>query len=353
MSTPPATADSTVGVQTIYGPFFIGAFLSTFLYGVNLVQMFTYYETCQRDRRWMKMFILYLFIALTLDSAFNIILVYQPLLIQCGQLKILTMAPFFLRTDAVMTVAISTPVQVFMAWRIGVLTKNRIVPAIIVVLAIVSFLGGVATTIAVSIFSQFAQFQIFRAAPITWLVSTAVVDVMITITLGVTLRKGQTGAAPTDAYIGRLIRLTVQTGSITTVAAVANIIVFSIFQEDTYTFIWDLSLAQLYINTTLSSLNTRCTPLAKTVLFSSSELRSTELPPLKTSPNIFRGMTLNIDPPRRSSISTLNYSYQSSIGRKPHGYTGMSLSRSGELGASFDYPPGAGVEIIAGARYPI
>jgi hypothetical protein len=41
--------------------------------------------------------------------------------------------------DAILTVAISLPVQLFIAWRIRVLTHSSIMPVIIAILALVAF----------------------------------------------------------------------------------------------------------------------------------------------------------------------------------------------------------------------
>jgi len=226
---------------------------------VTLVQMFIYYQTSKRDPTWMRLLILYLFIAETANTGFNIALVYEPLILRFGQQFPLINSPIFLRADGAVTVAISTPVQLFMAWRIKVLTGSTLLAAAISFLSLVALGGGIWTTISVSLLPQFHQFSEFRAAPSTWLVSSATGDVVITTALVYSLSKKKTGFAQMDDYISRIMLATVQTGALTAIAALADAVVFLVVQNSTLFFIWDLSLSKLYTNTILSSLNARNT----------------------------------------------------------------------------------------------
>ena len=96
------------------------------------------------------------------------------------------------------------PVQIFMAWRIWVLTGVIWPGLLITILAVVSFGnlsafyesffllsiiagGGVRTTVSVSKDPHFQSFKTFLAAPTLWLVTTAAADVMITASLVATL----------------------------------------------------------------------------------------------------------------------------------------------------------------------
>ncbi|KAJ7586792.1 hypothetical protein C8J56DRAFT_107164 [Mycena floridula] len=245
------------GPAQIYGPILIGAFLSTVLYGVSLVQMFIYYRTAKRDPLWMRLLVLYLLIAETANTGFNIALVYEPLILKFGEKVALVTSPVFLRADGAVTVAISTPVQLFMAWRIKALTGSMLAAAGIGLLAVVACAGGIATSVFVTLKPNFQQFNQFTAAPSTWLIASAVCDVAIAVLLFYALSKKKSGFADMDDYITRIMLITVQTGALTAVAALADAIVFVSIKESTIFFSWDLSLSKLYTNTLLSSLNAR------------------------------------------------------------------------------------------------
>ncbi|KAJ3820808.1 hypothetical protein F5880DRAFT_1733128 [Lentinula raphanica] len=159
---------------------------------------------------------------------------------------------------------VSTPVQIFMAWRIRIITEKNLPVAFISVLSLTSFAGSIWLTVSVSNSPQFAKFDSFRAAPILWLVGSAVADIAISICLVYSLSKGRKYQ---NAILGierglndrihRIIRATIATGMLTTLTALVDAIVFLIKPDTTIFFSWDLTLCKLYTITLLISFNGR------------------------------------------------------------------------------------------------
>ncbi|KAF5373386.1 hypothetical protein D9757_009765 [Collybiopsis confluens] len=239
-------------VIEVYTPFFVGTFLNIFLYGIAVTQMYTYYRTSKNDKLWMRLLILYLFVLETVNSFLDIGLVFEPLLLNFGNKDVIATSPWSerqlhcldedliltfvlvllaLRLDGVTTALISTPVQIFMAYRIHVIMET-IIPAVIVSMLAISSLsadpcryaqfshiligllykaGSVWLAIAVSQSPQYAKFDDFRAAPSLWLISSAVADIAIACCLVYGLSKKRTGFA---------------TGSLTALTALIDVIVF-------------------------------------------------------------------------------------------------------------------------------
>ncbi|KAF8129072.1 hypothetical protein EV363DRAFT_393079 [Boletus edulis] len=245
------------GVELLFGPMLIGVFLNCILYGTMIIQSLMYFQTYKRDPRWFKMFVFYLLFCETLNTICNIVMMYEPLIIRYGTQRAVTVAPIMLSADPALTVMISLPVQLFVAWRIRIMSRSMIVPAIIGLLAIVGFLGGIATAVSVSIINEYAQFWRFYPAPITWLAASSAADIVITASLVYNLSSQRTGFAATDDLINRIIRMAIQTGLITAVSASLDILLFLIFRNATLNFIWDLTLSKLYSNSLLSTLNAR------------------------------------------------------------------------------------------------
>ncbi|KAF8556648.1 hypothetical protein OG21DRAFT_1482862 [Imleria badia] len=245
------------GVELLFGPILIGVFLNCILYGTVVVQTFMYFQTYKRDRRWFKIFIFYLLICETLNTLCDIGMMYEPLVIRYGTTQAVTFAPIMLSADPALTVMVSLPVQLFIAWRVKIMSKSKIVPTIICFLAIAAFVGGVATAVSVAIINEYAHFRKFDAAALTWLASSTAADILITTSLVYNLSSKRTGFAATDDVINRIIRLTVHTGLITAVFASLDIALFLAFRGTTLNFIWDLSLSKLYSNSLLSTLNAR------------------------------------------------------------------------------------------------
>ncbi|KAJ7588272.1 hypothetical protein C8J56DRAFT_941253, partial [Mycena floridula] len=222
--------------------------------------MFTYHEkSSKRDPIWTRGLVLCLFLCITLVTAFNMVAIYKSLVQQFGQLH--PQIPFYLRPEPVMIGIISTPVQLLMAWRIMVITETRLWTYIIVAIAMLSFSASICTTIQSSFMPNVSQFAEFRIASITWLVSSAIADLIITGVLVYSLHVRKSGYNTSlDTYVNHVIRgtiLTVQTGTLTAMFAFSDTLVFAALKDTTINFAWGLALPNLYISTILSSLNAR------------------------------------------------------------------------------------------------
>ncbi|KAF8157414.1 hypothetical protein K438DRAFT_1986533 [Mycena galopus ATCC 62051] len=271
MAAPPASAPD---VTLLFGPMLIGVLLNTMLYGAMAVQVhtashespphnpiatqaFLYYGRYRNDRPWFRYLVLYLVIIETANWVCDVGIIYEPLILRYGQPRALVMSPILLRTDAVLTVLVSTPVQLFIAWRVRVVTRAYILPTMIFILAMVSFGGGIATTTIVTLHPDFASFGHFRAEVITWLVSSTACDVVLTASLVYSLWTRKTNMISTDSYINKIIRLSVQTGFITAAAALLDMVLYLTLPNSSVNFIFDFALSKLYTNALISTLNAR------------------------------------------------------------------------------------------------
>ncbi|KAJ7857155.1 hypothetical protein B0H13DRAFT_2357063 [Mycena leptocephala] len=261
------------GVELLFGPMLIGVLLSTLVYGIMSVQvkcpayireysvtafqMLRYYQTYKMDALWIRYFMLYLFIAETANLLVEIGIIYEPLIVRYGTPQALIKSPLVLPGDAISIVLVSTPIQLFTAWRISVITESIAVPMIISILSVASFGGGLLVTVFVTIRNEFREFQSFSGAVILWLISSAVCDVLIAIILIYSLATRKTGFTAVDGQINRIIRcqwfmlsspflqkwasflirftetVIVQTGAITAVTALADVILFLAFPTTT------------------------------------------------------------------------------------------------------------------------
>jgi len=150
----------------------------------------------------------------------------------------------------------STPIQLFLAWRVKLTSNSTVIPLIICIFAVTSLIGGVATTISICFIKQLSQLHRFEPAVLVWLVSSAVADVLITSSLSLNLYHRKTGIRTTDDLLDRIIRLTIQTGLVTTTVAIAELVVYST-TTTTLFCLFDFVLAKLYSNSLLSTLNAR------------------------------------------------------------------------------------------------
>ncbi|CAA7268582.1 unnamed protein product [Cyclocybe aegerita] len=91
-----------------------------------------------------------------------------------------------------------------------------------------------------------------------WLISSAAADSLIAVSLAWSLYRRKTGFRATDAVITRIILFSVQTGIVTSVAALVSMITFvALPLTNTTTFVFNVLLMKLYGNFILATLNNR------------------------------------------------------------------------------------------------
>jgi len=246
-------------IDLIYGPMLIGVFFNCILFGVMIMQIFIYFQTYTKDIPWIRYFVVYLLIAEMANTACDMYLIYQPLVKDFGTLLAVTYYPLLLAASPVVTVLISTPIQMFTAWRISVISQGKKIPALVCLFSLVSFAGAMKVTVDVATFKLFSTKDTFKfnMPGVIWFVGSACADVLITVTLVYSLSVRKTGHASTNVSVNRIIRLTVQTGLVTMLFALADLLFFTISSKTAISFVWDFSISKLYTNALLSTLNAR------------------------------------------------------------------------------------------------
>nr|GAT52707.1 predicted protein [Mycena chlorophos] len=308
---PPGAPD----VTSLFGPLLLGVLLNTTLYGVMMIQAYLYFNHFKRfvtissfpsaiparilsapapclpfqfrplatgcffafltryiwsgearsppdllthcDRSWFKWLVGYLVVVETANVVCDIGLIYEPLIIRYAQLEALVTSPILLRADGLLTVLVSCPAQLFVAWRLHVITCSYLLSLTIAFLSIVALGGGISVSAIVTMHPDFASFPAFKPEVFTWLIASAGCDVLLTSALVVSLWTRKSKVAATDSYVNKIIRLTVQTGMITAAAALTDMLLYALIPNTTFNFIIDFPLSKLYTNSLLSTLNAR------------------------------------------------------------------------------------------------
>ncbi|KAJ4485203.1 hypothetical protein J3R30DRAFT_3696523 [Lentinula aciculospora] len=312
-------------VELTFGPILIGVFLNMILFGVLLNQagdasspmhstiLKPYSESIDAlllsklpveilsDAWCIQILVAYLFVLEIANTALDMAMIYQPLITEYGvppfpsssslvelwsassqeRKKLSWNFPSYLlqaRTDTdidalfrpepIIMAMISLPIQSFFAWRIQMITKSYWIP---LSLADGFAVGGVITGIKFAIIKLFARKPELHWCALLWFLTSGVADLLITITLVISLYRRKTGFSATDSLINQLIRLTIQTGMITAICAICAVIFFMALPHTALNFPWDLMLSKFYTNCLMSNLNAR------------SNLRHP--PPTETSPS--------------------------------------------------------------------
>ncbi|KIY71204.1 hypothetical protein CYLTODRAFT_487422 [Cylindrobasidium torrendii FP15055 ss-10] len=260
--------------EVAHGPMLIGFVFNILLYGIMMTQVYLYYVTFKRfvfqpppvvkangrllfrDHIWMKLFVALLFVLDTLNAAFDFAYMYESLVIHFGDIPFLNNADWVFATDPVLTGIIACLVQLFFVWRIKVLTGNYLFVAVVTLATLAGCAGGIATTVEVIQQPRFTLFQNFKSVVILWLAAECVADISITGILVWHLRKHKSGFNQSDEVIDRIIRLTMQTGMLTSICASLDLIFFLCDPTGTH-LIFNFPLSKLYTNSLMSTLNAR------------------------------------------------------------------------------------------------
>ncbi|KAJ7137228.1 hypothetical protein C8R46DRAFT_612965 [Mycena filopes] len=248
------------GVDLLFGPMLAGVVLNMILYGVMFVQMLTYYRRYTKDSRWIRYFMLYLFFVETVNLFVEFGIVYEPLIIRNGQASAIIRAPTLLPGDSVLISIVSAPVQLFTTWRISVITSSYIVPAFIALLSLGSFTSGILVSVMVAMNPEFRGFGNFTTEIIVWLSLSAACDIVIAVAMTHALSTRKTGFSLVDGQINRIIRLSVESGAITAMTALLDVMLFLVFPRTSLNFLVDFPLSALYTCTMLAMLNSRERP---------------------------------------------------------------------------------------------
>ncbi|KAJ7429391.1 hypothetical protein B0H11DRAFT_2145552 [Mycena galericulata] len=243
------------GVDLLFGPMLIGVLLNMILYGIVFIQMFAYFERYPNDSTWIRCLMRYLFLVATANVFIESGILYQPLIMQYGEQASILVSPKLLPGDSILIAIVSAPIQLFTAWRISVITGSFIVPTLIGLLSLTSFVGGILVSIMVFLNPNFRDFDTFSTEVSLWLVSSAVCDVSIAIAMSYSLWRRKTGFSQVDGQINRIVRLTVETGAVTAVAALVDVLLFQLFPTTSLNFIVDYPLSNPYTCSILAMLN--------------------------------------------------------------------------------------------------
>ncbi|KAJ3501913.1 hypothetical protein NLJ89_g9128 [Agrocybe chaxingu] len=215
--------EHNVDVQALFSPILLSVLISMVLQGILLSQIYNYFVKYKNDGPLNKYLVLLVFVVEALNTAFSMHMIYQPLVLQFGSPTAASKYPFGRGVDAR------------------------------------SILRGLAYSALAPIHLDTSGDMHFGANVICWRDICNLPDqalLFICEQKADQRHERKTGVKSSDAVISRIIRLTVQTGLITSVAAVANVItLLALPAGNTLNFIFNITLMKFYGNFLLATLN--------------------------------------------------------------------------------------------------
>ncbi|KZV72276.1 hypothetical protein PENSPDRAFT_733589 [Peniophora sp. CONT] len=248
---------------TIQGPILLGVGLNLLLYGVNCCQVYRYlagHAAKGNAGIWSSCFVTSLLLLDTLCIIFNGWYIYRTLITHFGDAEYLLQSDWTLNIELFFAGIVGLLTQGFFGHRVRKVTGSSLSAFVVWTLSVIQFVATVITGAIAFKKPQFLEFlndARVKALVIVWLIASVACDAIITSALVLYLRRQKIGFVDSDRLIDRIVRLTVQTGLISTIVVSLDLILYLFYHKQALHLMVNLVIINVYINSTLCSLNAR------------------------------------------------------------------------------------------------
>ncbi|KAJ7082892.1 hypothetical protein B0H15DRAFT_433608 [Mycena belliarum] len=253
-----SVVDSNFG--TTLGAFEAGVLISYVLFGFTTLQTYIYFTRFADDRRALKYLVAVVW-ALELGHAICVgHALYAMTVTYYGQPARLVRAPASLAVAITFASFVAPCVQSFFAHRIYRLSRRWPVPLLCYALSLARLAGAVCAAVAEFRTVSIAEFEDRWEALVlgVWAVGAAN-DVLIAGTLAWLFARRRCEGLPKRSLrmVDKLIVWTIETGVLTSIAAVLTLICFLTLKTNYAWLAWCVVTTRLFSNALLASLNSR------------------------------------------------------------------------------------------------
>ncbi|KAK0194324.1 hypothetical protein F5146DRAFT_1035258 [Armillaria mellea] len=241
------------------GPIIVGCLLNWWLFGTLSVQLYLYYLAFPNDKRFTKCLVYGIYIIESVQTMLIAHDVFATFGYGFGDMDALTRVNLYSLTVPILGAVAACVGQGFYAYRIFVLSKSKIIPIFIICISLANSVASMFTGICG--FQAGTETKLHtRKIYITVGIScgaAALCDILIAICMTYYLMRSTTNFRRTRILVTKIIRLTVETGSVTAVAALLNIVLFIALPYQTSFIAPGLLVPKLYANSIYMVLNSR------------------------------------------------------------------------------------------------
>ncbi|KAG8759284.1 hypothetical protein FRC14_006284 [Serendipita sp. 396] len=196
------------------------------------MQFSRYWTAFPDDKPWTRRLVYSVILLDTLQTGFTIHNAWRILGSGWGNQDIVLHPEWSWGSVPLFTGLVSLLVQGFYAYRISMLIQSRLTKWIIALILLISA-AQCASGIFSGIYYAFGAFtgsgHTVAAVTTIWLGGTALCDLIITTAIVSFLMIKIAGFKPTDNVVSKVIKMTVETGALTTSFATADLILFLLF----------------------------------------------------------------------------------------------------------------------------
>ncbi|KAF7342903.1 hypothetical protein MSAN_02006700 [Mycena sanguinolenta] len=233
-------------------------FLQSILYGMGLLQAWLYFLWYKKDGWFIKISVILITLFETAETILFFCATYAYLINGFGNAENLTRWNLPIRLVLLTTYLTIFVAQVYFAHCIYRLhPKDKVIPAVILILAAVCLGGGLAQVAANFKIQGFKELGETKPTRTVQAVFALAGDMLITVALCWRLNNGKGGFQSTNKVLNYLIITAINRGVLTMISAALNLILFSLVPDSFYFMLWVLLGGKFYMNSMLAMLNTR------------------------------------------------------------------------------------------------
>ncbi|KAF9260455.1 hypothetical protein L218DRAFT_962613 [Marasmius fiardii PR-910] len=241
--------------------------LSSLLYATLSIQVYVYLSKFPRDPILLKCFVGGIFLIITAQLLLMHEFCWDVYVTGIGIQANSPSPQVGTAVHTILTAIVSGTIQVFFAWRIYTLRRDSIIVKIIAVLIVLlalensaacmagssSFLAAANSANGVDLLRRFAKL------PQAWMIGAVICDLFIAAAMTtILIQYGRASSVKrTKTLVKSLILRSVETGTVTFIFTLINLVLFELYPQNYVYMIFDRPLASLYANALLVSLNAR------------------------------------------------------------------------------------------------
>ncbi|KAK0454316.1 hypothetical protein EV421DRAFT_2029411 [Armillaria borealis] len=253
-------------VERVSGPLIVGYLLHWGLFGTLSVQLYLYYLAFPNDRKFIKYLVYGIYIVEFVQTMFVTHDAFSMFGYGFGDIEALTEMHFDWLTIPIMSAVAACVGHAFYVYRIFILSRSRIVPAFVICVSLTSSVAAIFTGVYCFQAGNITKLENLKTSIAIgiWCGGSALCDIVIAVCMtyyassfSLSLMHRNTGFRQTQILITKLIRLTIETGSMTAVTAFLNLVFFFVFTHETVYMTLAIIMPKLYANTVYMVLNSR------------------------------------------------------------------------------------------------
>ncbi|KAF9483254.1 hypothetical protein BDN70DRAFT_343408 [Pholiota conissans] len=255
-----SSPSSFVDLSDLFSPIYWGFVLSLLFGGVSIVQAYFFFLK-SKDRLQIKLLAAFMIILDFIDSGLVAYSIFYFLIPEFGSLFRLSFIPWELTVECIIASFITVISQMYFVYQL--IGAKRIgqgrwsVIAVIGILSLISFAGGIACVVSMGIFKHGVLSNRNRIAFGFSKGFSALADILATIAMCMFLRSARGHMKQTNSLLYALMRVIMSRGLLVTFTQTLLVITFYAMPTNLVWMAFHINVAKLYVNTFFAMLNTR------------------------------------------------------------------------------------------------